>query len=1381
MRTAFIATIILLLGGSATWAADATELSNRWTRIRVTDGPGGATGFAVATGDGRELCTVSLGPKGLWAARQADVRDGSTLRFGDLSTDGSGGTPRLGPESFVEVELGDESRWPRVRFVLDLVSFDHEAWELALDGPCPLHYLVCRMPEAALFYQGGALIPSPALDPYPLSRPNMSGAWAPGWSYAPPMAAYAIPAVGLWRPDASLFVAYDFDDATLTDHSVRSIASAYHAPESSFCLVHPYQRRWTELTYPECPSHVDSHMDLVYSTDIPDRRDPNEFILRRVFAEMGDKLPPVPSMNDLGWIPDYDGWTQAPGLPRTGFGASLIHPSQPMGLEGYFVEPGATMLGNNFAGEGVEAAYERGDRAAIDQLRAELELLMARAERFEVDGDPCVAWNHPLDGRFQERWGGDGARGLHHESTFEIGAAFLIVYKHERDAKYLPIIDGIFNWCRHYAWTRNGVCDLAWAMFSRTPTAVSENFLLNYHALFRDDPERGAQAEEAIDLAVASLYKTLWVYLTDPDPSDSLDPTFLTQAVNDRWWIGQVTWNECGWFVRSLVPMYCETGDPNLQYLLRGILERYFVGQLEDGYNYCEDLDILGEWNDKGKRSASFDPCHAGSVRRWALPPGATRMRVVMGEKAAIAFCKGTRDSDIDDYAFNNAPGFRFRVVSSFDGPFDLVASAPFRDLRGLPVLVNGRPCDPARVEFNPSTSGEDVCIRGVRDGDVVVIGREPDGPALHLPRIDEREPGGHGSGSVPGFVTVDLHEEANADIDARWTADAPWRGLTPGRRYLDGVPYDVVDPAVCEGKGAVRSGSVASDVRGDAAFLLVGRAAPGDPWPRVTVRSGGVETLVDSDDYLPADIVNGWRPHSWEVARAGVPLGGQRAQVEVQGGLLLALSIATTRESAGAGLERLRVLADGIDRETKQAVATESALDAAAARVRASFGGQTCRVALLPPHRDLVKYGNTFQAETERRVAAAATGLGLQPAGVSAYELIDPTRFSADLFPIAVYISGEEYIRTVKEREDGAEALRRYVREGGILLSLSTEATFPFAYPIDRVVDEWVTGPLGIDPAGSGRAVFGASLGCNVTFREGRGWEQPPAGVDLHFRPMERRDVLPGFPADMPFPPGGDRRWRSVADNGLPEGATLEPLVGLYDADGRFYGAGAALTRLPGGGMVGFVFGRLLDPPLGDALMTEMLAAVAGEVPAARRIEPVATPEAAAATPTAPPEGSLLVDGSLEERGRYYAMQPMDAWCDYDPHSGRFCADLSIDHPGSNCVLLTTPAQSVRMGLEPNTRYRVRFWAKTVSGQGFVRVNFYAGQGCDFPQVPVELTSDGQWHPYEVEVTTGRFERADMGRSVFAPSGVVMPSLRIFSIERRQRTFVDDISLEPI
>ncbi|HJN19253.1 MAG TPA: hypothetical protein QGH10_27425, partial [Armatimonadota bacterium] len=410
-------------------------------------GPRGAlTGFAITDGEGL-VAEIQLGPGGAITARRATTRGGSLVLSG---LDG-GEAARFSRDSRVTVTTGD--RWPRVEFDIGIEAFDEAAWQRA-HGTVPFHYLLCETPGATFHYQGGGLIPAPEVDPFPISAKGfMAGNWADGWSYAPAMAGWAVPTVGMWNHVAGEFVAYDFSEARHTDRSSRLIAPAYCANEGGdpfFCLVHPYQRNWVELTCPETPTRAASHFELIYTRDLPDTADPNQFVLERLWNEKRDLLQPVPAMNDLAWIPEFDAGAPNGGLEPTAAGAQLRGFSSERGLEGIFVEPGTTMLGNTFVSDGIMRARSSGDEAQLARLREDVDYLLPRVKWVDIGGDRCATWVHPAEGTFKGQWGGEACAGNHHPSTFHIGTGLLLLHDITGDEALLPYIDGVYNWCKHY-------------------------------------------------------------------------------------------------------------------------------------------------------------------------------------------------------------------------------------------------------------------------------------------------------------------------------------------------------------------------------------------------------------------------------------------------------------------------------------------------------------------------------------------------------------------------------------------------------------------------------------------------------------------------------------------------------------------------------------------------------------------------------------------------------------------------------------------------------------------------------------------------------------------------------------------------------------------
>ena len=853
---------------------DGPTVSNSETRLVAIHSRGTAIGVRLEAGQ-RTLAELHFGPNGLWSATRSEgkrIGETGVLRFSGFDTGGTGATPRLGSDSFVELSLKGDEPSPKVRFLIDVRAFDEAAWQAALPPAAPFYFLSCTVPDALMFYRGGGLIPTPTFNPYPLSRQGvMSGTWSRQWSFAATMEAFAVPALGLWNPGAGVFVGYDFGEARHTDRSCKYLGSAYCAGEGRhakdmFCLVYPHAKHWVDLRHPLEPVRLESHFELVYSTELGADRDPNELVLKRFVREHLDLLRPAPAMNDLSWIRD-PGRIRLPHVVRRSTGSGLTHRSGPHYLEGAFCELDALMLGCTYPGDGVRAIYQAKNRRAIDRLHEDLELLKQHAVWKTIEGDRCCTWVHPLEGKFKDRWGGEECAGYRHKCTWQIGTAMAVVYANERDESLLPFIDGVYNWTKHALYTRNGVCDIPWAMFCHIGLAAGENFMLTYRQAFCNDPVRKRNLAEALRLATMVAYKSMWFYLADPDETDGMDPLFLGQAVVDRRWIGRVTWNECGWPPRTAIPLYCETGDPFLRYFVRGVAANFFVGYREDG-GIAENVNISGETEPKGRRTAGTSGIsNAAQLRRWAEPAGASRIRICIGEKAAIAFCKKTTDYDIADYAYKPELNCRFRLVArpgTPNEPLDVTITAPFRDLRTRAIRINGEPVPPHRVELNDFTDGEDAYVREVRPGEVIEIGDAtgatpaPSDPMPYRSRADAAPR------QLGGFRTIDLSGVVDERLEMRFGEEGSWYGWLYGLKWRSRVPYYFLDPGLTKGRACVRgrtgeSPRVSLDPA-DCVFAVF--AVHGEELTPPTsvgrVRLTGVtgkETLVDVTSYRWLDV----------------------------------------------------------------------------------------------------------------------------------------------------------------------------------------------------------------------------------------------------------------------------------------------------------------------------------------------------------------------------------------------------------------------------------------------------------------------------------------------------------------------------------------------
>ena len=917
----FLSTSVLLAahsGGDAIWTAAARLETIRRERAAV--------GVRLSS-DGKTVAEMRFGPNGLWPAKKCEVKQEAgvaRLRFIGLDTSATGGTPSLTADSFVEFSLQGDASFPRVEFSIGLDAFDEKAWQEALPPAAPFYYLTCRVPKAKMLYLGGGLIATPEFEPYPFTRQGcISGNWSARWSYAAALAAFAVPAFGLWEPDDQLFVGYDFGEARHTDRSSKYLAPAYCAGEGRhegpmICLVHPHQAKWVDLTYPTAPARVASHFEWIYSTALGSDRDPNEFVLTRFVRDHASLLRPAPAMNDLTWVRD-PGAVQLPHTILRNLGPALLHKSGPRYLEGAFCELGALMLGATFPSDGVRHIYQAKAHAAIRTLQQQIEFLKERAIWREIKRDKCCVWQHPLEGRFKDRWGGDDCAGTRHKCTWQIGAAMLVVYDNEKDDSLLPFIDGVYNWTKHALYTRNGVCDIPWSMFCHIGLAAGENFMLTYRQVFRDDPLRGGNLDEALRLARMVAYKSTWFYLADPDETDGMDPIFLGQAVTDRRWMGRVTWNECGWIPRTAIPLYCDTGDPFLKYLVRGAAENFFVGYREDG-GITENVQIFGETAAKGRRTAGTSGISNGAqLRRWAEPAGASPVRVCVGEKAAIAFCKNTFAYDVADYAYRPELNCRFRLVvrqRAEHGPIDVTLTAPFRDLRTRPIRVDGQLLATDRIEYNEFTDGEDAYLRGVRPGSMIEVGDPAGAHAAPADPMPYRSPADARPRQIGDFRTLDLTPAFNERLEMRFGEPGSWYGWMYGLKWRDRIPYYFVASELTGGRACVKGGARKPPrLRFEPVshlFVVLGvhgeQAAPPISIGRVRLTGqDGTHTDVNVTQYRWLDVNCSLpiRTFNVYVAMLSLPGGRRMAGLEVLGGRLFAVTALDGNEALAAALRR--------------------------------------------------------------------------------------------------------------------------------------------------------------------------------------------------------------------------------------------------------------------------------------------------------------------------------------------------------------------------------------------------------------------------------------------------------------------------------------------
>lgn len=1155
-------------------------------RVRCLSAEGRYVGWIVEArerGRWSEAARVTIGPGELWRAHEAGTwREGGRrgIELRGIDTSGTGGTPKLGADSFFRVSVATGEAFPRLEFRLNIQAFDQAAWEAAIGQSAPVCFCLLGLPTARVWYVHGLLCPTARLDPYPLSRPTIAGAWAKGWSYGAALGSLTVPAMAIWDDQTGRMVGYEWAEARLTDKSSKEVGIAYCSGMPCFrrqflALLTNCQRRWHELTYPRAPSTIQARVRVIYSLHLPSTGDVNRLVLQHVYRAYEPILPRVPRMNDLSWM-----------VPRQAEGLGLYGPSHggifhvveggKWGWSQLFFDAGTVTYDGNF--RAFDQMYKQGEKEAIARFEKQLAEFLAQVRWREIGGDRCCFWRYPLKGSWKERMGGEAATTVHNVQQFGVGAAMLACYANTRRAELLRYIDGLLRWARHYIFTRGDIADIPESMFTLQTTSLAMDFLMNYAHIFADAPDRQHRelAKEAFRLAHMVVYRNANVTVGDSDERDALSGAFMMPGNMKSFWLGQISNAELCQPFRSMLIMHVETGDPVFKWLVRGALERWWIGFKEDCWHTAENIDIWGEsTGTKGKQTAVHGPCD--SFWEWAQPVGEAVMRVTCGAKAAIAFCKGTRALDIADYRYAPPNNFCFRIVRIGarppHEPFTTIVSSPWRDLSHEAVTVAGRRLPAGRVTVL-GTYHEHLLIPGVRIGDVVEIGRVGSARRLSLPEVptagaapelapDQLAVGGR------SFRIVDLSRAANAGPARDWLSPDHYGGLPVGLAYAHGVPYWVIPADSNDGKWAMGAGGTLS-VEGQEVyvFAIVGSAG------RVIVRSGSNEVVLRPDEGLLA--AEGWPLCKWKLRLFAVPLEGGRGAVTVRGD---AMVVAVTTLVRGPGLAR-RLAAKASAR--RRATPTDVVLEEAKRRLEAVGGPTRTRIAFIPPH------GRTFST-----LARWADELGLETVPLTPAELVDPNMFSAARWPVAVYTGDERYYRTVAKRGDGEAALLRYLREGGTLVVAGI--CRPFTYAIDAQADgtekmqrkPWVL---------LGKQFHLLLLGPSEQTKDAIGFERPPEGVELTMHVTPGQGVFWRLPARIAFPERGDQRYRPLTTQGMPQEDEVEPLIVTKGSDGRSYGPAAAVIRHKcqqfSGARVIWVWGTLLVRPfeLHDHLAIQLL-----------------------------------------------------------------------------------------------------------------------------------------------------------------------------------------------
>lgn len=1165
------------------FAAAPSEVQNAAVVLRPVGAEGAWLGFdLVERASGQVVVPVRLSSNDMLFADRivAEEHDDRgvmvrTLAFNEIrSRLGTGVT--TGDHDWVKVTLRGDDPFPRIDFDVTVSGFTSSEWERFNGGPCPFHFLTLAMPEAEVWHQRGWLMATPKSDPFVLQQDVAFGGGAVAaefsrnWSYVCAMGGSPLPVVGLWAPSLRRYAGFEFQGARVERNTEREIAAAYcwkHGRDRQFVtLAAPHgSPKYRTLVYPPSKSTYDSFCTLVWNNDLPSTGDPNRW-LHQVFGQRYTAgTPRVSRAPNVGYMPGatrLKDWPQPPS-PRL----MVRHDKDTTFATAGTVEIGGWRW---HAESPVETAYQNNDAKAFVGLREDLNYLMANATIFQAGGETCAFWEKPIEGRWQEKWGGEGVRSLHNANGFAAGIAMVDVWRHEHEtnpeeaSRMLLFIDGIYNWAKHFVWSRNEFPDVPASPFAVGGT-LPVVFLLDYYFTFKNTPDRAERAAAALDLALSLAYRYLVAWPSDNDRFDNDDPSFLMEPNSGENWAGAPCGNETAWVLDTLAQVYVHTGDARLGYMVRGALDRghRLYQEIEKApLGACDRMAFTEGWGvyagsgpGDGKR---YEYGWADDLL-YAWPFGDAAARVVCGERGALACVKTQEQFDVADYRSNSDGHFAFRVASDRSGAFDIALSYPQVNISSRPVRIErgGKVWDWRNNVRWPSQAPSSLYLRGVRNGDRVIVGTPRlDAPAMEAPRMMEQEKPpaetvflSAGSDEAGEFELLPL--EFDTALECDWEKGDSWAGLQGGVRWAFGVPLMLGEPRLTGGKVA-RGTKVRFDraIDGPATLFLAYVPLHKDAWFSVQFDEG-VQSMASAE---PAVAWRGWPPMFQKkvmILPVNVPPNREAVAIVPARALLLAV---TVNRGEPQDIDRvISSLAAGAEDWKEEAKLTVEVQSLRAETAKLPRG----RVAVLPtgPRGPASRFA--------RRIGLLEKADLLTPE-----QMVEPGVLDADRYPVVLHLGGERYPFSVRADGDGREAVVRYLRSGGLLICAGYEP-FPFYYADDLRRPQAAPRAHPLLP----------ELG--VPFRSQ--FEKPPAGHMYRVDYAASQRIVPDLPWQLEFPTEGDQRLRSIhCDEVDDKFIRSQTIYSVSNEHGEDYGDAAASIEWRGGEFKGarllYFWHRLFD-----------------------------------------------------------------------------------------------------------------------------------------------------------------------------------------------------------
>ncbi len=1178
--------IILCMIMSYGVIARAQQISQGDVRLVAVKEGGHWTGFKLYHNN-HLITQVKLSSNGLLTAGACKMMySPKRLLFTSLqSLKGSGLS--LGGMDFIEIALTPGDSYPQVKFRITVRSFNSKAW-LKMVGKSPFHFLSLYMPEAMAWHIQGWLNATPYTDPFPLlidphgGTPEISGyMYNRNWSYTPPLGAQSVPIIGLWEPQKSLYAGFEFATTRLEDNTEKNIATAYCWKESLpgtpgrvnkqfVSLVYPYGGPgFQHLVFPDAGDVLYSHCRLIWSDQLSGTKDPNELLWEYVWRRDKSLLPSVPLRVDMSWMPGQDLLTQFQGPPTGG----IIYRS----ITGdTFHTPGTTGLsGWDTHNESmVDAPVKNNDIARLDRLENEARELVGMAKWFRITaagespkhfippysgtGVPPdnigVYWDQPVTGSWTENFGGKAVASYHNSDGWAAGRLMIDLYRDRHDSQYLPYIDGVFNWTRSIVWTRNEFPDVPSSPFAIGGT-LSAAFCLDYYHTFRDDPLRAKRAEEALQMARSFVYRYLTMWAGDNNRDDNLDSSFLWEPNSGRDWTGAACSNEVMWDLDTLAQTAVDTGDPILMYALQGSLSRWHVLYRDEYFPTLKDYPA----GDMAECYGLYEGCNVGPGNRtvygfasplaMTFPVGDTMVRVLAGDKAAMAFDKNGAHTYVDQYRYQPSGNFSFRVRSSLDTPFNVSITCPYVDLSEKPVVLvrNGEKSKLTEgVGFTRQSQAVwDLIVNHVENGDTIIVGNPSDkAPILPTePPLTDIHATPDSTPLPAGYRIIPF--KANIHPDASWDHLNSWAGLSRGLRWFWGTPF-LLNPE--SGRNALKGESpIKIDAGVNRVFVLYsyGKGAS----PAILLANG---SRIPLQDDIAALAWRAWPPiYTSRMLMGWVDTNGQKV-VGVTSGDRVVFAITAANAKAINVLALKNGVKAWVDMR-KEDELIDSLRRITSQIPKGSF-------AFLP----LVNSGAATTMFSKLELNAKAAPL-------TADQMVEPNVLTPGNIPVLLDLDSENYIRSVHKENDARNALINYVREGGTLILLSGQP-WPLCYGLEMD---------GTAPPAEMTTALGLPLYDSI--------EKLPNNK-LKVEQIPGQALLPGIPKEYTYPEG-DPRLRSISRAGIASDEEYQPLFRVVGASGKDYGDAAGLITFPNGGRILYISDVLTnDPHYGPIFITDTL-----------------------------------------------------------------------------------------------------------------------------------------------------------------------------------------------